>query len=428
MKSSVLLLLVGISLAFAGKHSLKYFYTSVSGDNNFTATGLVDDIQFMYFDINTKKASPKTEWVREIEESDYWDSQTHSLIEQHHWILNNIWTESAGEHTYQITYGCEWKDETGKTNAFHQYGYDGEDFLFLDLKRDEWISPMKQGFKTQERCNNETIRLVHWKYYLEIDCIETLKKLLTIGKSSLEKTVSPQVSLLQKNSSSPVLCHVTHFYPSDITITWMRNGQELYKNVKVGKVLPNEDSTFQKTVILQTEADEWRKNEFSCVVKHQSKTFRKTLTEKEIRTNYETSALVGIIVAFVSVVIESLLLSMLLSVFLLITAVLQLLVYQWILNSAGGDESLDDDDILSLTSSDPAVSALLAASPREQEMAVEEEGGEPAGSSKPPCPTAHVAAGQAGAALHTMAVLQAYQADLLKDLDQGQGLSPEAVE
>ncbi|XDV17755.1 hypothetical protein PO909_023574 [Leuciscus waleckii] len=40
---------------------------------------------------------------------------------------------------------------------------------------------------------------------------------------------------------------------------------------------------------------------------------------------------------------------------------------------------------------------------------------------------AYTAAGQAGAALHTMAVLQAYQADLLGDLDQGTGLSPEAV-
>lgn len=40
---------------------------------------------------------------------------------------------------------------------------------------------------------------------------------------------------------------------------------------------------------------------------------------------------------------------------------------------------------------------------------------------------AYTAAGQAGAAPHTMAVLQAYQADLLWDLDQGAGLSPEAV-
>ncbi len=40
---------------------------------------------------------------------------------------------------------------------------------------------------------------------------------------------------------------------------------------------------------------------------------------------------------------------------------------------------------------------------------------------------AYAAAGQAVASLHTMAVLQAYQADLLKDLDKGQDLSPDEV-
>ncbi len=40
---------------------------------------------------------------------------------------------------------------------------------------------------------------------------------------------------------------------------------------------------------------------------------------------------------------------------------------------------------------------------------------------------AYLAAGQAVASLHTVAVLHAYQADLLKDLDNGQGLSPDEV-
>ncbi len=40
---------------------------------------------------------------------------------------------------------------------------------------------------------------------------------------------------------------------------------------------------------------------------------------------------------------------------------------------------------------------------------------------------AYAAAGQAVASLHTMAALQAYQADLLKDLDSGQGLSSDEV-
>ncbi len=39
----------------------------------------------------------------------------------------------------------------------------------------------------------------------------------------------------------------------------------------------------------------------------------------------------------------------------------------------------------------------------------------------------YIAAGQAGMALHTMAILQAYQPDVLKEMDKGTGLTPEAV-
>ncbi len=39
----------------------------------------------------------------------------------------------------------------------------------------------------------------------------------------------------------------------------------------------------------------------------------------------------------------------------------------------------------------------------------------------------YIAASQAGMALHTMAILQAYQADVLKEMDEGTGLTPEAV-
>ncbi len=37
---------------------------------------------------------------------------------------------------------------------------------------------------------------------------------------------------------------------------------------------------------------------------------------------------------------------------------------------------------------------------------------------------AYMAAGRAGACLHTMALMQAYQADFLKDLDEGEGPTP----
>lgn len=45
----------------------------------------------------------------------------------------------------------------------------------------------------------------------------------------------------------------------------------------------------------------------------------------------------------------------------------------------------------------------------------------------PDLPKSYAAAGQALGALHTTAIMQDYQADLLKNLDQGEVLSPEAV-
>ncbi|XDV11912.1 hypothetical protein PO909_000705 [Leuciscus waleckii] len=172
-----------------GKNSLKYFCTSVSGDNDdFTAVGLLNDVQFIYFDINTMKASPKTDWMRQNEKSDLWKKQTLSLIRQHHLILSNVWTKSTGKHTYQLIYGCEWNDETGQINGIRLSGYDGEDFMFLDFKREKWVSKTHQAFSLQERCNNETIRFQYWKNYLENDCVESLKEFLQFGKRSLEKT------------------------------------------------------------------------------------------------------------------------------------------------------------------------------------------------------------------------------------------------
>ncbi|KAK2887661.1 hypothetical protein Q8A67_015889 [Cirrhinus molitorella] len=300
---SVMLLLLGAHLAYAGTHSLRYFYTAVSGDIDFpefTVVGLVDEGQFMYFDSNTKEAVPKTEWMKQNEGAGYWDRQTQGLIGTHQNFKNNIqvakerFNQSTGVHTFQQMYGCEWDDQTGATNGLRQFGYDGEDFLSLDLKELRYISPVQQGFPTVQKWNNNRGLLEDNKNYYRTVCIEWLKKYLQYGKSSLEKTVSPQVSLLQRSSSSPVTCHATGFYPSGVTITWMRNGQEHHEDVEVGELLPNEDGTFQKTSTIRVTPDEWKNNKFSCVVEHQGK----TKTANEIITNPDTVPM-GIIVAAV---------------------------------------------------------------------------------------------------------------------------------
>ncbi|XP_048059717.1 major histocompatibility complex class I-related gene protein-like [Megalobrama amblycephala] len=209
--------------------------------------------------------------------------------------LHNKLLFSSGVHTVQNMYGCDWDDETGATNGFDQYGFDGEDFLALHLKELRWVSPVQQGSLTQQKWNDDKAQLEFYKQYYENQCIEWLKKYLQYGKSSLEKTVSPQVSLLQKSSSSSVLCHATGFYPSGVTISWMKNGQDHYENVDLGEPLPNEDGTFQKTSTLKVTPDEWKNNEFSCVVEHQGKTITEILKDDSVP--------IGIIVAVVVAVL-----------------------------------------------------------------------------------------------------------------------------
>ncbi|XP_056124385.1 major histocompatibility complex class I-related gene protein isoform X2 [Rhinichthys klamathensis goyatoka] len=308
MMRSVVLLLLGAHLAYAGTHSLKYFYTAVSGDIDFpefTTVGLVDEGPFMYFDSNAMKAVPKTEWMRQSVGADYWDSETQTSIGNHQNFKNNIqiakerFNQSKGVHTYQQMYGCEWDDQTGAKDAFLQYGYHGEDFVSLDFKEMRFISPVQQASISVQKWNNDRGKIEGHRNYFSTVCIEWLQKYVDYGKSSLQRKVSPQVSLLQKSSSSSVTCHATGFYPSGVTISWMKNGQEHHEDVDVGELLPNEDGTFQKTSTIRVSPEEWKNNQFRCVVEHQGE----TKEEEEIRTNGDSLPIMPIVAVLIAVVL-----------------------------------------------------------------------------------------------------------------------------
>nr|ARO85817.1 MHC class I antigen [Ctenopharyngodon idella] len=304
---SVVLLLLGAHLAYAGTHSLKYLYTAVSGDIDFpefTAVGLVEDEQFMYFDSNIKKAVPKTEWIRQNEGADYWDSETQSDIVSHRTFKNNIqiamerFNQSKGVHLFQWMYGCE-LDDDGSKRGYMQYGYDGDDFLTLDKSTRSWTAANPQATITKGKWDSTGTKAEVDSNYLENTCIEWLNKYVDYGKDTLTRKVSPQVSLLQKDPSSPATCHATGFYPSGVTITWIKNGQEHHEDVELGELVPNEDGTFQKSSTLRVTPEEWKKNKYSCVVEHQGE----TKEEKEIRTNGEDSISIGIIVGALAAVV-----------------------------------------------------------------------------------------------------------------------------
>ncbi|XP_014187056.2 class I histocompatibility antigen, F10 alpha chain-like [Haplochromis burtoni] len=163
-------------------------------------------------------------------------------------------------------YGCEWDEETGEVNGYEQYGYDGEDFISLDLKTVTWVAPKKQALTTRQKWDNDRGWMAQEKNYLTQICPESLKKYVNYGRSSLMKTVRPSVSLLQKSSSSPVTCHATGFYPNRAEMVWKRDGVELHQGVNKGEILTNNDGTFQMSVDLDVSSvkpEDW--DRYRCV-------------------------------------------------------------------------------------------------------------------------------------------------------------------
>uniref|UniRef100_A0A3Q3EP76 MHC class I-like antigen recognition-like domain-containing protein n=1 Tax=Labrus bergylta TaxID=56723 RepID=A0A3Q3EP76_9LABR len=171
-------------------------------------------------------------------------------------------------------YGCEWDDETGDVNGYEQYGYDGEDFIVLDLKTMTWVAPQQQAVVTKQKWDNNKAQLEYLKNYFNNECLDWLKKYYLRVNPDKETLIClpvcppdlPTVSLLQKTPSSRVTCHATGFYPN--------------------RILPNHDGSFQISADLQLPSDDWGK--YDCVfqlsgVKEDIVT---KLDKREIKTNY----------------------------------------------------------------------------------------------------------------------------------------------
>ncbi|KAJ8267453.1 hypothetical protein COCON_G00126250 [Conger conger] len=114
-----------------------------------------------------------------------------------------------------------------------------------------------------------------------------IRKYVGYGKSTLERRVKPEVSLLQKDTDSPVTCHVTGFYPRAVMVNWKRDGQELDADVELGEMVPNGDGTFQTTSHLRVKPEDWKRNRYTCTVQHKSleDDIILLVTEENIKSN-----------------------------------------------------------------------------------------------------------------------------------------------
>ncbi|XP_053329207.1 class I histocompatibility antigen, F10 alpha chain-like isoform X3 [Spea bombifrons] len=272
-----LLLIVGVSGVYCG-HSLQYYHTAVSAPGHglpeYTEVGYVDGIQISDYNSDRGRFVPVAQWM-EKEGPEYWERQTQISKNSEAVFKRNVRTamsrfnHTGGVHSVQVMYGCELRDD-GSTGGYEQYGYDGGDFLALDTERWVYVPVVAEAQITAQRWNGPEMR---WgerrKNYLEIVCIEWLKKYIENGREELERRVAPEVKVSAQTSegATKLHCQVYGFYPRDVDVNWKRNEIDIPSD-EAKQVLPNTDGTYQIRVTVEVTPKEG--DSYSCHVDHGS--------------------------------------------------------------------------------------------------------------------------------------------------------------
>uniref|UniRef100_A0A671SE64 Ig-like domain-containing protein n=1 Tax=Sinocyclocheilus anshuiensis TaxID=1608454 RepID=A0A671SE64_9TELE len=288
---------VYVTLVYSELHSLITTYTGIHGQTvagipEFSAVTTLDGRQIDYYDSEIKKLIPRQVWMKEFASGDTWKEDTKIRERVQQIYKNNIprlmerFNQTHGVHVYQRMYGCDWDDETGESRGFDQHGYDGEDLISLDLKEFRYITPVLQGVPTVMKWNNDREQLESLTQYYKYECINWMKKFLNLANTTFRRTEHSKVSLLQLDPDYYVECHVTGLHSKETTILWRENGQDINNLMMLGESLPNEDGTFQRSVTLFVHPDDWKKDQYVCVVEHEGKTTQKILRADEIKSNY----------------------------------------------------------------------------------------------------------------------------------------------
>ncbi|KAM9004144.1 patr class I histocompatibility antigen, A-5 alpha chain-like isoform 2-T2 [Sarcophilus harrisii] len=268
-----------------GSHSLRYFGTTVSrpglGEPRFFSVGYVDDQQFVGFDSDSasQRVEPRAPWIEKMEnvDRDYWERNTQNskrnaqISREDLQTLHGYYNQSeSGVHTFQRLVGCEISPDLSFKRGFDQYAYDGQDYLALDTETLTWTAAVNEAVNSKHKLEAERSNAERDKAYLEETCVLWLKMYLEMGKESLQRADPPSVQVTRHSTSNgevTLQCRAQDFYPAEISLTWLRDGEEQHQDTEFIETRPAGDGTFQKWAAVGVTSGQ--EGKYTCRVQHE---------------------------------------------------------------------------------------------------------------------------------------------------------------
>nr|WIV69077.1 MHC class I antigen [Macaca fascicularis]CRL08946.1 MHC class I protein [Macaca fascicularis]CRZ21477.1 MHC class I protein [Macaca nemestrina]VWX39773.1 B [Macaca fascicularis] [Macaca fascicularis] len=281
---TLLLLLSGtlsLTETWAGSHSMRYFSTAVSRPGRrepwYLEVGYVDDTQFVRFDSDAEspRMEPRAPWV-EQEGPEYWEEQTRNAkanAQTERVGLGNLlryYNQSeGGSHTLQIMYGCDLGPDGRLLRGYHQFAYDGKDYIALNEDLRSWTAADTAAQNTQRKWEADRYA-ERFRAYLEGTCVEWLHRYLENGKETLQRADPPKTHVTHhpvSDHEATLRCWALGFYPVEITLTWQRDGEDQTQDTELVETRPGGDGTFQKWGAVVVPSGEEQR--YTCHVQHE---------------------------------------------------------------------------------------------------------------------------------------------------------------
>nr|BAD98828.1 MHC class I heavy chain antigen [Macaca fascicularis] len=309
MAPRTLLLLLSGALAltqtWAGSHSMRYFSTAVSRPGRrepwYLEVGYVDDTQFVWFasDAESPRMEPRAPWV-EQEGPEYWDRNTRRAkgnAQTFRVDLGNLrgyYNQSeGGSHTIQWMSGCDLGPDGRLLRGYHQFAYDGKDYIALNEDLRSWTAADMAARFTQRKW--EAAREAEQqRAYLEGECLEWLRRHLENGKETLQRADPPKTHVTHhpvSDHEATLRCWALGFYPAEITLTWQRDGEDQTQDTELVETRPGGDGTFQKWGAVVVPSGEEQR--YTCHVQHEG--LPEPLTLRWEPSSQSTIPIVGIV-------------------------------------------------------------------------------------------------------------------------------------
>nr|XP_006996137.3 patr class I histocompatibility antigen, A-126 alpha chain-like [Peromyscus maniculatus bairdii] len=303
-RGSLLLLLVALAptLTQTRSHSLQYLDIVVSRpglrEPRYIFVGYVDDIQFVHFDGDAQNQTmeARVPWMERISPK-RWEQETLGVNKHKAGELLQVAIHEHNQsldvsHTLQCLTGCTIGPDRRFLRGYSRHAYDGQDYVALNEDLKMWRVADSAPQITLQKWKN-SIPAEFLGAYLEVECVQTLLRHLKMGKDILLRTDPPKAHVThhpRPEGDVTLRCWALGFYPSEITLTWQTDGEDLNQDMELVETRPSGDGTFQKWAAVAVPSGEEQR--YTCHVHHEG--LPKPLTLKWERTPQPTIPIVGI--------------------------------------------------------------------------------------------------------------------------------------